>query len=99
MLAIVNVPDVKQNLAIRFKERRLSLNLSQATLAQKSGVSLGSIKRFEQDSDISLSSLLKLSLVLECLDDFTKLCSNEFENTGSINELLKQRTLRRRGQR
>jgi transcriptional regulator with XRE-family HTH domain len=98
MLAIVNIPDVKQNLAARFKERRLALNLSQATLAKKSGVSLGSIKRFEQNFDISLSSLLKLSLVLECLDDFTKLCLERVEETGSIDKLLKHRISRKRGQ-
>lgn len=34
-------------------------------LAAKSGVSLGSIKRFEQSGEISLQSLTKLAIALE----------------------------------
>jgi hypothetical protein len=39
-------------------------------LAYKSGVSLGSIKRFEQTGQISLESQLKLSHLFDRLDDF-----------------------------
>jgi len=42
-------------------------------LAKKSGVSLGSIKRFEQTDQISLASLLKLAHLLERLEDFDML--------------------------
>ncbi len=36
-----------QTIKDKFKERRLSLDLTQEGLATKSGVSLGSLKRFE----------------------------------------------------
>lgn len=65
--------DIRQEIAIRAKERRLFLNITQKTLAEKSGVSQGSIKRFENTGEISLSSLLALALVLDELESFTNL--------------------------
>lgn len=44
--------------------------MSQSELAHKSGVSLGSIKRFERTGQISLESLLKLAHLFDRLDDF-----------------------------
>ena len=44
--------------------------LSMKALAELSGVSYGSLKRFESTGQISLSSLLKLAIVLDCVDDF-----------------------------
>ena len=79
---------VMQLLKGRFKERRLSMDLTQEGLAKKSGVSLGSIKRFESSGQISLESLLKLALVLECLDDFSKIAEERDSSVRSIDELL-----------
>lgn len=42
-------------------------------LADKSGVSYGSIKRFESIGEISLTSLLKIAIVLDCTDEFEQL--------------------------
>ena len=82
-----------QLLKDRFKARRLSMDLTQEGLAKKSGVSLGSLKRFESSGRISLESLLKLSLVLECLDDFADI-AQEREDVAvrSIDELVKNAT-------
>ena len=46
-----------------FKQKRLSFNLTQEGLSNKSGVSLGSIKRFETTGQISLESLLKIAFI------------------------------------
>ena len=78
-----------QTLKDKFKERRLSLNLTQEGLATKSGVSLGSLKRFESSGQIALESLLKLALVLECLDDFHTIADQKELQVNSIDELLK----------
>lgn len=64
------------------------MDLTQEGLAKKSGVSLGSIKRFESSGQISLESLLKLALVLECLDDFSKIAEERDSSVRSIDELL-----------
>ena len=58
-----------------FKQKRLSFNLTQEGLSKKSDVSLGSLKRFENSGQISLESLLKLALVLECLEEFKNIAT------------------------
>ena len=65
--------DVQQELAARAKARRLELNITQMELAERSGVSLGSLRRFERTGEISLASLLELALVLGELKQFTSL--------------------------
>ena len=62
--------DIRLEIAARAKERRLDLNISQQELAERSGVSLGSIKRFESSGLVSLASLLEIALVLERSADF-----------------------------
>lgn len=65
--------DILEEVAARMVRRRKDLHLTQAELAQKSGVSLGSLKRFEQQHQISLQSLVKLAFALDCEDDFDAL--------------------------
>lgn len=62
--------ELRQEIAAKAKERRLACNISQRELAERSGVSLGSIKRFESSGLVSLSSLLEIALVLGSLGDF-----------------------------
>jgi len=60
---------------------RKNLNWTQQDLANKSGVSYGSIKRFERLGQISFESLLKIIESLGRLSDFeTLLQPNENEN-------------------
>ena len=81
--------EVMGELKNKLKIRRKELKLTQNDLATRSGVSLGSLKRFESSGHISLESLLKLALVLECLGDFSTLFEIENERFGSIEEILK----------
>ena len=69
--SLTKVPSqVQLELASRFRETRRNKKISQSQLANKSGVSLGSIKRFEQTGQISLESLLKLAHLFDRLSDF-----------------------------
>lgn len=69
-----NTPsDIMHSLAERVKLVRKKQKLSQQVLAERSGVSFGSIKRFETSGQISLESLLKIAHVLKRLDDFDSL--------------------------
>ncbi len=52
----------------RIKEYRISISMTQKELADKSGVSIRSISRFENGEDISLSSFYKILKALN-LDD------------------------------
>ena len=62
--------ELMDTLKTKFRQRRKALGYTQPELSSRSGVSLGSLKRFENSGQISLESLLKLALVLECLGDF-----------------------------
>ena len=62
-----------KNLADKIKEHRKKLKISQEALAQKSGVSLGSIKRFETKYEISLQSFIKIAIALDLDSDLENL--------------------------
>lgn len=64
--------DVRLELAHKHKKLRKRKGLSQIELAERSGVSLGSLKRFETKGQVSLESLLKLVFVLGRLSDFER---------------------------
>ncbi len=83
-----NPKDIATDLALRAKQLRLSMNLTQAQLAKQSGVSLGSLKRFEGSGEISLQNLLLLAVALEAAEAF----KNVFVPTAtykSVDEVLK----------
>ncbi len=83
--------DVMLMIAKRHKVLRKKAGFSQQELADRSGVSLGSIKRFERTGLISLESLLKLSHLLNRLDDFDKLLEDQ-NNLEDIEKLFSDKT-------
>lgn len=78
--------EVSIKIAEKAKAKRKYMKLTQQQLSDKSGVSLGSLKRFERTGDIFLSSLLKIALVLDSLKEFERLFDKP-EYT-SIEEIL-----------
>ncbi len=56
---MISSGEMALHLARQAQKKRLSLNFSQRTLAERSGVSYGVLKKFEQTGCISLESLLK----------------------------------------
>lgn len=74
---------------IRLRKRK---KLSQKELAAKSGVSLGSLKRFEQSGEISLQSFTKLAIALGVEDELDNLFTEvPFE---SIEEVIREQTIK-----
>ena len=61
--------EIAKSFADKIKEHRKKLKISQEVLAQKSGVSLGSIKRFETKYEIALQSFIKIAIALD-LDNY-----------------------------
>ncbi len=57
--------EINIEMANRIKGIRKRCRLSQVELSEKSGVSLGSVKRFERTGEISLLSLTKIAMALE----------------------------------
>ena len=78
--------DIAHELVEKIKQRRKKLKISQAQLAIKSGVSLGSIKRFESKYEISLNSFIKILIALNLERDLENLFMQK--NYNSIDEVI-----------
>jgi transcriptional regulator with XRE-family HTH domain len=76
-ISLRTTQEVQVGVAERFRARRLAMNLTRTELAARSGVTPSSLRRFEREGLIALDSLLKLALVLDCLDDFDKLATEQ----------------------
>ena len=88
-----------REIAKKAQEKRLQLNLSQKTLSEKSGVSYGTLKKFEQKGQISLASLLQIALVLGEMDSFEHLFQKGDDSyPKSLDELLGEKE-RKRGRK
>lgn len=81
-----SILSIKDQIRNRESKRRKALKLSQEELAKRSGVSFGSVKRFERTGEISLTSLLKIAVVLESEDDFNSLFARK--NYQSLQEVI-----------
>jgi HTH-type transcriptional regulator/antitoxin HipB len=88
---------VSKTLAARAKALRLAKGWKQVTLAQRSGVSLASLRRFEESGRISLQSLLELAFALHRLDDFDLLLQPPRASSLAELEAAEQRPARKRG--
>lgn len=81
--------EIDRLIADRIRNIRKRRRLSQEKLSEKSGVSLGSVKRFERSGEISLISLTKLAIALGIEDKLEAL----FEDVPfqSIQEIMNER--------
>ena len=82
--------EINQKLAQRLKQLRKRRGISQLQLSEKSNFSYGSIKRFETTGQISLISLTKLCVALDCADEIRQLFTNV--EYASIEEVIRERT-------
>lgn len=82
--------EVTKEIAVRMSTRRKEKKITQVQLAERSNVSLGSVKRFERTGEISLSSLVKIAFVLGYENDFDGLFARK--GYASIEEVLRERT-------
>ena len=65
--------ELDQKLAKRVRNVRKRRSISQEKLAKMSGVSFGSVKRFEITGQISLLSLTKIAMALDMADELRNL--------------------------
>ena len=71
------------------KIKRKKRQLTQEELSARAGVSLGTLRRFEQTGEISFVSLLKIAAILDETDKFAELfTSREY---ASIQEVIDER--------
>jgi len=79
--------EVSKEIAKRHRIIRKQQKLSQIEMAERSGVSLGSLKRFENTGKVSLETLLKLMYFLRRLNDFDNVLIAQ-ENRSDIEKLF-----------
>lgn len=90
MLEQLKLPnEVAKDIAAHEKEMRKKRKLTQVELSERAGISLGSLKRFEQTGEISFVSLLKIADVLNLLEE----CKDLFvtKEYHSIQEVIDER--------
>jgi transcriptional regulator with XRE-family HTH domain len=86
MYSLESTPlELSKAIAERHKLLCKKLRLSQKEMAERSGVSLGSLKRFENTGKISLEALLKLAHLSGRLKDFDSI----FQSGDDLNDVKK----------
>jgi transcriptional regulator with XRE-family HTH domain len=98
MLSIIpkSPRQIQDNLKERFRALRLDIGYTQEALSKRSGVSLGSLKRFEQSGEVSLTNLLRLSVILDALDEFEELFNPTTPKPKTLDEMLKAEPKKRK---
>ena len=82
--------EINNDIARKIVRLRKRKKITQKQLAIRSGVSLGSLKRFEQSGEISLQSLTKIAIALDVEEEL----ENLFDNVpfASIEEVINEQT-------
>ena len=82
--------EINNNIAQKIVRLRKRKKITQKQLAARSGVSLGSLKRFEQSGEISLQSLTKIAIAIDVENELEDLFNNV--PFASIEEVINEQT-------
>jgi len=96
MSSLITPPKALKKVAENMRSLRLEKELTQAGLADRSGVSLASLRKFEQKGLISLASFFKLAMVLGCLEKLVEAVKPLDENFASIDDVLNKKEDKKR---
>lgn len=101
MISLVSSSRAQQKIAESVRERRLLMDLTQEGLAERSGVPLATLRKFEQKGVISLESLLKLLMVVGGMEGIVSALKPMKPKFTSIDEVLDTRNevVRKRGRK
>lgn len=81
--------EIAKDIAMQEKQMRKRQKLTQEDLSARAGVSLASLKRFEQTGEISFVSLIKISDILGEKDTLKQLFTNKVYH--SIQEVIDEK--------
>lgn len=101
MISLISASKAQLKIAEHSRARRLSMELTQEGLAERSGVSLATLRKFEQKGSISLESFLKLLMVVGGLEEMIEVLKPSETKFTSIDDVLKNidTTSRKRGRK
>lgn len=91
MISILTTSKAQELIVKNIRALRLSKGLTQSGLADRSGVSLPTLRKFEQKGLISLESFLKLCMTLGCLEEVVKALEPQAKAFSSIDEVLEDK--------
>lgn len=87
MLAILdnylhdNPDEIAKEIAAEFRRRRIEKNITREQVAEKSGVAVSNIVRFEQKGLISLKNLIGIAMALEYTSEISHIFSQQKYDT------------------
>lgn len=93
MLSLTTVAEAQHEISDQLKKQRLSLGFTQSGLSKRSGVSLASLRKFEQQGVISFESLLKLAQTLGLLDQFINSLKAPVSDYKTIDDVINDRPI------
>ncbi|MCY3624928.1 MAG: helix-turn-helix transcriptional regulator [Candidatus Dadabacteria bacterium] len=99
MVLLFTLSKAQETIAANMRNRRLATGLTQQGLAKRSGVSLATLRKFEQKGVVSLESFLKLAMVLDALEDIVKASESPTPAYSSINEVIEEKSRKPRRKR
>lgn len=101
MIALMTPNKGLERLAFHLQQRRLGLGLTQAGLSVRSGVPLGTLKKFEQTGQTSTEALMKILIAVGAAEATLKALEPEATAFASIDQVLDStpRPSRKRGWR
>jgi len=101
MVSLITPAKAQKKLAEQARARRLQMELTQEGLAERSGVALPTLRKFERTSALSLESFLKIHMVLGGLEDILKATQVKDTLFSSIDDVLEANSnpTRKRGKR
>lgn len=94
-LELMTAPQLAQSVAQRARRSRLDRNLTQQELADRAGMSLSSLRRFERTGEIAFLSLVRIAMALDATEGLMALFP---ERVQSLEDVL-EKPRRQRGRR
>lgn len=88
-MILISLSKAQKKIVDHVRDRRLLMELSQEGLAERSGVPLSTLRKFEQKGVISLESFLKLLFVVGGVEKIINVLKPIKPNFNSIDEVLK----------
>ncbi|MCH7402024.1 helix-turn-helix transcriptional regulator [Belliella kenyensis] len=88
-MLLISPSKAQVKIANSIRERRLQMDLTQEGLADRSGVPLATLRKFEQKGIISLESLLKLLMIVGGLDEIVNTLKPRKASYETIDDVLK----------
>lgn len=91
MMSLMTLAKAQKKLAEHTRARRLERGLTQTGLTRRAGVSLATLRKFEQKGIISLESFLKLLMVLDGLENIVDAIKPKQSEFSSIDDVLEKK--------